>query len=354
MTPHHESEPPDTTTRVLYSGFRYGHHNAGSGYDAVVGDRRDYVRGDGMPFAGYPHTTRLRSVNFLLVDLVTLVRGLSYDTVHYFYPEDTAYLSPWLLRLLGKRIVYTVHNAERDDWLGPARSPFMRLKQLSLRGAHAIVVLSSSQLDTYSRAFPEKEVRFVPHGLVFDTAREPSAELLARRTTARRLVVVGTNYRDFDLLERIIARRGPREVEIHLVGMDDAVQRRFERQTRVVCHPRLDPASYDELLRESFALLLPLSFATANNALLEAYKWHLPAFASRIGGTIDYAVDGDRSLFSSPEEFWSKYDALAALEPPALRDVCVALHEAARARFSWPTIRGQLAPLYAHAPRGGA
>jgi glycosyltransferase involved in cell wall biosynthesis len=349
------AKPPDTTTRVLFSGYHHDHINPGSGYDKVVGDRRDYVCGDGMPFAGYPDTTRLRSVNFLLVDLVTLVRGLRYDTVHYFHAEDTAYLSPWPLRLLGKRIVYTVHNAEHDSWLAPARSPFMRVKQLSLRGAHAIVVLSSSEVDVYSRAFPDKEVRFVPHGFAFDNACEPSAELLKRRTTARRLIVVGTNYRDFDLLERIIAQRGPREVEIHLVvGPNDAVRRRFAGQERVVCHPRLDPASYDELLRESFALLLPLSFATANNALFEAYRCHLPAFVSRIGGTIDYASDGDRSLFSSPEEFWSKYDALAALEPPALRDFCVALYDAARERFSWPTIRGQLAAVYAPAPRGGA
>jgi len=47
---------------------------------------------------------------------------------------------------------------------------------------------------------------------------------------------------------------------------------------------------------------------------------HLPGFAGRIDGITDYAVDGDLSLFSSPEEFWSKYHAPAALEPPTLRD----------------------------------
>jgi len=157
---------------------------------------------------------------------------------------------------------------------------------------------------------------------------------------------VGSNYRDFDLLERIIAQRGPRDVEIHLVGVRDEVRRRFDEQARVVYHHRLDPASYDDLLRESFALLLPLTFATANNALLEAYRCYLPAFASRIDGITDYAVDGDRSLFSSPEEFWSKYDALAALPPTSLRNLCVALHDAACERFAWPKIRAQLAALY--------
>jgi glycosyltransferase involved in cell wall biosynthesis len=344
---------PDTTTRVLYSGFRYLHHNRGSGYDAVVGDRRDYVCGETLPFARYHETSFLRHFNFLLIDLVTLVRGLGYDTVHYFYPEWTAYLSPWPLRLLGKRIVYTVH-VDEGWWLGPPPSVFKRLKQLSLRSAHALAVLSRSQSEVYSRAFPDKEVRFVPHGLVFDNARAPSVELFERRTCARRLVVVGRNYRDFDQLERIVALRGSRDVEIHLVGVGDEVPRRFEDEhARVVYHPRLDPDTYDNLLCESFALLLPLSYATANNSLLEAYKCYLPAFASRIDGITDYVVDGDRSLFSSPQEFWSKYDVLAELEPTALRDVSVAQHDAARERFTWPRIRAQLAALYGPAPRSG-
>jgi glycosyltransferase involved in cell wall biosynthesis len=340
------AKPPDATARVLYSGFRYLHHNLGSGYDAVVSDRRDYVCGERLPFARYPETSMPRRFNFLLVDLVTLVRGLGYDTVHYFYPEHTAYISPWLLRAFGKRIVYTVHLKE-EVWLGPTSSSFMRLKQLSLRSAHAIAVLSRSQREVYSRTFPEKVVRFVPHGFVFGDVREPPVELFERRTRARRLVVVGETYRDFDLLGRIVATRGLREVEIHLVGAGAEVRRRFEEHPRVMCHPRIDPATYDGLLRGSFALLLPLSFATANNSLLEAYKCYLPAFAPRIDGIADYMVDGDRSLFSSPEEFWSKYDALAELEATSLRDFCVALHDTACEQFTWPKIRAQLAALYA-------
>lgn len=273
------------------------------------------------------------------------MRAVRYDTVHYFYPENTAYLSPWPLRLLGKRIVYTVHLDERA-WLRAAPSPFLRLKQLSLRAAHAIAVLSRHQEHVYRRVFRDKLVRFVPHGLTFDRVGAPPLDLFERRLQTRRLVVVGHNYRDFDLLERIVATRGARDVRFHLAGMDETTRRRFERQVGVVCHERLEPDAYDTLLRESFAMVLPLSFATANNALLEAYQCHLPALASRIPGITDYAVDPDRALFGSPEEFWARFDALAALDAAALRRDCIALHEAARARFSWPEVRSQLAALY--------
>lgn len=338
------------STHVLFSGFRYRHHNPGSGYDQVVPDPGRYVSGKKLPFATRLESTRPRHVNFLLLDLTTIVRALHYDTVHYFYPEATAYLSPWILRLLGKRIVYTVH-LDQTYWLGPPRSIHQRIKQFSIRAADVIVVLSSHERDVFSQAFPDKVVSFVPHGFSFSNDDEPSVKLFEERTLPpRRLVVVGSNYRDFGMLERILAKRGSRDVRIDLVGVDDAVQQRFSSHSEVVCHPRLDSESYNKLLRESFALLLPLTFATANNALLEAYNCYLPALLSRVDGVTDYVADGDHSLFSSPEEFWSKYDALAAIDPMDLRDYCIELHAAARDRFSWNRIHAELANLYASLP----
>ncbi|MFB1294606.1 glycosyltransferase [Mycobacterium sp. pW049] len=335
--------------RVLYSGFHYLHHNPGSGYDAVVPDPRDYVSGARLPFADRLESTRPRHLNFLLLDLITLIRALRYDTVHYLYPESTAYLSPRILRRLGKRIVYTVH-LDDSQWFGDTRSVHHRIKQNSMRAAHAIVVLSAQQRGVFQAALPDKSVSFVPHGFTFDSP-PPPLELFEMRTRdPRRLVLVGSNYRDFDMLEGILAQRGSRPVQVDLVGMDEAARSRFTGRDGVVCHPRLDADSYDGLLRESFALLLPLTFATANNALFEAYNCYLPAFVSRIDGVTDYAADGDRSLFSSAEEFWSKYDALAALEPSELRGYCVTLNSAARDRFSWNEIRAELDRVYASEP----
>jgi len=337
--------------RVLYSGFHYLHHNSGSGYDQIVPDHGHYVSGARLPYADRLESTRPRHLNFLLLDLITMFRALRYQTVHYFYPESTAYLSPWVLRVLGKRIVYTVH-LEDSQWLGPTRSAHHRIKQRSLRAAHAIVVLSSQQRDVFRAAFPDKTVAFVPHGFAFDSD-PPPVELFERRTSGqRRLVVVGSNYRDIDTLEEIVRQRGSRDVRIDLVGVDDDARDRLGRHEAVVCHPRLDTHAYDTLLLESFALLLPLTFATANNALLEAYSSYLPVFLSRIDGVTDYAADGDCSLFSSAEEFWSKYDTLAALGPQELRDHCIELHTAARNRFSWPKVRAELAPIYRPAASG--
>ncbi|MET0386196.1 MAG: glycosyltransferase family 4 protein [Polyangiales bacterium] len=342
------SLPPAAMTvpsSVLYSGFRFSHHNPGSGYDACVPTGHAYVCGNTLPWSDHPESSWKRHVNFLLVDLATLARGLTAETVHYLYPENTAYLSPWPLRLLGKRIVYTLHLSE-DEWLGPVPSMFMRLKQLSLRATHAIVALSREQQAVYAEHFPDKLIEFVPHGIDFDTRVELSAELFARRLQRPSLVVVGHNYRNFDLLERIIESRGHRMVTFHLIGMDTATRQRFAGKPGVICHPHLEQEAYEQLLRGALAMLLPLSFATANNAILEAYKACLPVLATRIPGVTDYAVDGDEGLFDSPNELWSKFDALLRLDSTRLRERSLGLRRRARERFSWNTVRGLLTQLY--------
>jgi glycosyltransferase involved in cell wall biosynthesis len=332
--------------RVLYSGLRFSHHSAGSGYDGVVPDRRHFVCSSQLPLARFPEASFLRHLNFLLVDLLTLVRGLRYDAVHYIYPENTAYLSAWLLRLLGKRIVYTVHLSEQA-WLAPTRSPFMRLKQFSLRAAHAIAVLSRAQRQAYRQRFPDKLVRFVPHGLSFEMLTAAIAPLPRRRG---RLLVVGQNYRNFELLERIVSQRGERNVVFELVGMDERIRARFARYPEVSVHPRLDRTAYETLLQQALALVLPLSFSTANNALLEAYKFGLPVLASRIPGITDYALSVERDLFGTASEFWNAYDALAALDDRTLQRLGARARRVARQRFGWPNIRAQLEELYRPQP----
>jgi glycosyltransferase involved in cell wall biosynthesis len=328
---------------VLYSGLRFSHHNPGSGYDGVVPDRRDFVCSSQLPFARFPETSFPRHLNFLLVDLVTLVRGIRHDVIHYIYPENTAYLSPWILRLLGKRIVYTVHLSERA-WLAPTRRWFTRLKQFSLGSAHAIAVLSRAQRQAYLERFSDKLVRFVPHGLSFEAA-------VANGPRRRgRLLVVGQNYRNFELLERIMALRGSRDVVFELVGMDEHVRARFAARPHVIVHSRLERGPYEALLQQAFALVLPLSFATANNALLEAYKFRLPVLASRIPGIMDYAIAAEHGLFGSASEFWIAYDALAALDDPTLERLGAELRRVAAQRFGWGSVRAQLQRLYRPQP----
>jgi len=328
---------------VLYSGFRFHHHNPTSGYDVLASDQCDYVCGDKLPFGHYPETSFARRFNFFLVDLVTLFRGLNHSTVHYFYPENTAYFSPVILKWLGKKIVFTIHLSE-TTWIEPTRSVFRALKQRCLRSVDVIITLSSAHHRVFQSHFPSKTTRFIPHGFGF-SRDEPSQAIFDARLRDKKIIVVGQNYRDFDLLERIVASRGNRRAEFHLVGAPENLRPRFESHASVVWHHRMDQVDYERLLESGVVMLLPLKFATANNAILEAYNCYLPVIATEVDGVVDYAIERDL-LIGDAEKFWHCFDRVCDLTPAGYRERCVATHDVAKARFAWPTVRMALASVY--------
>jgi glycosyltransferase involved in cell wall biosynthesis len=329
--------------KTLYSGFRFSHHNLGSGYDGIVNDQQNYVCGNRLLLGTCHETSKWRKLNFLLVDIVTLLRGMRYPTIHYFYPENTALLSPLILKLAGKKIVYTIHLKD-DYWLSPHCTPFGWVKRQCLKCADVVITLSSEQARNFQRSFPQKRIFFVPHGLDMDVP-VPDDEVLKNRFARLQVVVVGNNYRDFDLLDSILRTRSSRLATFQLVGLDVENRARFHGVPGVVCHNRLDHAGYDSLLASSFMMLLPLTFATANNALLEAHKQYLPSACSDIPGIRDYATSVT-SLFSAPEQFWCAFDRLAALDLQGYRDFCIRSRTEGRERFSWEHIRRQILNAY--------
>lgn len=336
---------PAAAGRVLYAGLRFQHHQSGSGYDLVVPAGADHVDADRVPVLGrQPDGSWMRRLSLLLADGLTLLRGLWHPVVHYYYPEDTAFVSAWLLSRLGKRLVFTIHLSDAVWLQGQGMGRTFGLKQASLRHAHAIVTLSSAQHRRFQARFPQKQVAFVPHG--YEPLPEPvSDQRLRRRHAGLELLVVGENYRDFDQLAGIIALRGQRPVRIHLVGVGAAARQRFGAIEGVVVHPRLSDQAYAERLDRSFALLLPLSFATANNALLEAHKWALPSFCSDVEGARDYATPQTR-LYADAADFWRGFDALAQGGEAAYARLCQAIADDAGARFRWPAVRRVLEPVY--------
>ncbi|HEY6873543.1 MAG TPA: glycosyltransferase, partial [Geobacteraceae bacterium] len=227
----------------------------------------------------------------------------------------------------------------------PARTPFGWMKRRCLtQAADTIITLSLDQALNLRKVFPRKQVHFVPHGLDMAIPAQED-EMFGKRREQLKIVVVGSNYRNFDMLERIVDTRASRRATFHLVGLDDKNRKRFQGVTGVVCHDRLNSEQYEDLLRSSFVMALPLTFATANNALLEAHKFCLPSLCSDIPGVTDYAT-GSTLFFDQPAAFWRVFDQLAQLNSSAYREMCVRIHREACARFSWEKVRQQIEDYY--------
>lgn len=323
---------------ILYSGFKWAHHDTRSGYHHVVPEVKDFVDG-GTLFGGQEKIgTFKRKLNIILCEVVTIIRARHYRAVFYIYPETSAlFFSAPLLKLMGKRVVYALHLGEK--YWNRRGSVFFRLKRYGLRFVDHFVVLSTQQQRSLEGRFPGR-VSVVPHGVWLDGEYKAVSQPLCR------ICVVGDNFRDYDLLGRIIkgcAERFP-QINFDLIGMKYSNLSGVEKLPTVTCHPRLRPDEYAHILSNSLFMLLPLHFATANNALLEAQTLGVPVLCNRIEGVTDYLFN-DTYLFDDLEHLYSLVETRLAMSTVQRSTESAVLMEYVAINFSWQVIRKRVASL---------
>jgi glycosyltransferase involved in cell wall biosynthesis len=102
-----------------------------------------------------------------------------------------------------------------------------------------------------------------------------------------------------------------------------------------------------DLNRSADALLLPVTDATANNAVLESLACGTPVISTRVGGLPDYVDDSCGWLLPVGDSA-AMVDVIAAIcAQPSLAEE---MREAARAKalgFSWPVIAEAVHRLHA-------
>ena len=100
------------------------------------------------------------------------------------------------------------------------------------------------------------------------------------------------------------------------------------------------------LYQSSAALLMPLTDATANNALLESLACGLPIISTDLPGTRDY-LDNTESLLFKPGDVNGLVEAALTILNDSNRRRAMAASSRARARsLSWASIGEQTLALY--------
>jgi hypothetical protein len=180
---------------VLYSGFRWEHHDDESAYHHVVISRADYVDGGRLWGSDGSVRSLKRRLNFIMIDLLTIVRAVPYQAVLLFYPEQTSYVLPLILRLMGKRVVTVVRLGE-GDLMHRDGSLVSKLKRFNLRFVDKFITVTSQQQAVFERDFPGRVER-ISHGA---WCRNNKAEHSDASSRSCRIAVVGDTYRDYRLL----------------------------------------------------------------------------------------------------------------------------------------------------------
>jgi glycosyltransferase involved in cell wall biosynthesis len=200
------------------------------------------------------------------------------DVIHYLDGEHSARFLPKLLRAFPRkppRIAATFHQPPGiiDD-----------LIDRKIIGSIDIInVVSPDQVEYFSRIVDASRIRMILHGIDVDFFRP---ETHMPPTKNFRCVTVGHYLRDFNLLRGIYEKLVSRpHIQFELVSS------RFKglgRLPNVKIHQGIDDNTLRNLYRRSNLLLLPMRYATANNALLEGIACGLPVVATLLPGLKAY------------------------------------------------------------------
>lgn len=321
---------------VLYTGFKWSHHDNRAGYHNVVKDAEDYVDSGSIWGGKHPIGTFPRKLNIVLAELLTIARALRYQAVFYIYPEVSAlFFSAPLLKVMGKRVIYAQHRGEK--YWDRSGSLFFKLKRYNLKFVNHFIVLSTQQKSILEKHFPGK-VSVIPHGIWLDSGIK-----LPVANGPPRLCVSGDNFRNYELLREIIERFSVRfpQVGFDLIGMRYEKLGKTAEIPTVTCHPRLSPEEYAHIIGCSIFMLLPLHFATANNALLEALALGVPVLCNRIDGVTDY-LPSDAYLFDSVEQLCNMTEERLAMSTKQRAAEAALIIAHVEQHYSWSVIRKRI------------
>jgi glycosyltransferase involved in cell wall biosynthesis len=212
--------------------------------------------------------------------------------------------------------------------------------------ANQIITLAPDQRAFFCDYLPAERVRLVPHGI--DTGAFTPAGLPA--VSSRPLVLtVGWWLRDWEVLDTVHAQLHHRygyDVEL-LVVTRQAGQRTWHPAACVL--EGITELTLAQLYRRAAVVLLPLTDATANNALLEALACGTPVVTTDAGGIPHYTGAGPAAVLTPPGDGPAATEAVDKL----LSEFGTADHAlrraAARERaelFSWPRIAEQIRAVH--------
>ena len=292
--------------KILFVGRRDLKHSNSGGYHKIafmpnaVHVTSERFPGFKIPYGDISHLYRvplfyriLRRINISLPEIVSHILRWEYDITHLYYGDHLIPFLPYL-RSCSHKMVITIHlDLERK---GKSKRMFL----WNLRRFDGIIVLSSNQQKMLREKYNINST-FIPHGFSIPKFSYKLPVDVQGRFIDKlqiNIFVSGSNYRDLVLLSRIIRSQvSNKSIHFHLVGMETAFKERMYLYQNVSIYNRLSDDEYFTLLSCCDYNFLPLYFATANNALLEAEFLGITSILPAIGGIEDYAALAPLNMF---------------------------------------------------------
>ena len=265
--------------------------------------------------------------------------------VHVLYGDEQLNILLRRASLLPGHLIATFHLPAEQT-----RERFEHNQKVALSKLSGAVVVASGEVQAFSTWLGSEKVMYVPHGI--DTAAFPMGS--GNDGHAMKLVFVGEHMRDFDIVHRVADRCAHERLG---ATIDAVVPRQYSGLfcgcDNVRLHSNISGEALIALYQGADAMFLPVTSATANNAILEALSCGTPVISTNVGGIPDYINEdcgwllplGDREAAFQCVKRVAENRTLARAKRSAAR--------AQAERFSWQQVAAQITAGYRRLLSGG-
>lgn len=279
-------------------------------------------------------------------DIAARLRREPFDVVHFLDGE----LGGWLVPGLPDAFF----RSGRPRFLSMFHQPPELLERMVsrplARRLDAVGAVTAHQAASLRRLVPDRPVLTVPHGIDVDFFR-PADPAPARDGSAPfRLLAVGHWLRDYETAFAALRHVAGRfAVEFTVVGPDPGTAAVPEFATVL---SGLSDAALREEYRAADLLFMPLTSATANNALMESMACGTPVVTTAVGGVAEY-VDETCGRLRPRDATALAAAVVELLDSDELRARLGRNARARAERFDWRQIADRFAAIYRGLAAGG-
>lgn len=278
---------------------RSGHHVSGKEFDTRRGGE---YRGVRLKTAAAINRKGLAAVTSSFFASLAAAVG-PYDVVHIHAEGPAAFC--WLPRLMGKRVVVTVHGLDwqRAKWKGGLGARYIHLgEKMAVRFAHEIIVLNRAAQQYFKDSYG-RETRLIPNGVsraeyaapdrireVFGLEKDAYLLFLGRMVPEKGIHYLIEAFRGVQTDRKLVVAGGASDSEAYI----DRLKEQAGGDSRIVFTGFVQKELLRELYSNAYLYVLPSDLEGMPLSLLEALSYGCCCVTSDIPECVD--VTGEHGV----------------------------------------------------------
>lgn len=267
-----------------------------------------------------------------------------YSLIHSLYAEDQLNILLTYKKRLRTALIGTFHLPPESNYM---RRVLKADKVQRFRNLDGAIAVSRSLATFYEDWIGKGKVTYIPLGVDID-AFTPDLNLKSQTdTTPLHVLIVGSHGRDWSVIDKVMKAVKENDIPIRFTAViRPSLRKRFDEHPEVQLFSDISEPELIALYRKSDVLLMPVTFATANNSLLESLACGTPVISTNTGGIPDYLNNHSGWLMPNGDAY-AIYNLLTELT--FSRSLIREKKEAARQwaiNFSWENVANRISEFY--------